>query len=139
MLEPHRPARSARARGFTLTELLVVIGVIALLIGILLPTLARAREASRRAQCLANLRTLGQALTLYANENKDRLPNVNGNGMWDDPDAADFVMIEFNRRYVKSPGSFHCPSDVDPVPSSIDSAKYFADNSAHISFEYFFL
>jgi prepilin-type processing-associated H-X9-DG protein len=48
-------------------------------------------------------------------------------------------MREFNRVYVKSPAVFHCPSDVDPVPASIDGAQYFVDNSAHISFEYFFL
>jgi prepilin-type N-terminal cleavage/methylation domain-containing protein/prepilin-type processing-associated H-X9-DG protein len=139
MFHYNRRARLMRSRGFTLTELLVVIGVIALLIGILLPTLSKARESSRRTQCLANLRSLGQALQLYANNHKDRLPNVNGKGMWDDAAAQDFVMVEFNRSYVKSPGSFHCPSDVDPVPGRIDSAKYFTDNSAHVSFEFFFL
>src|SRR5829696_8398323 len=61
--------------GFTLVELLVVIGIIALLIGILLPTLAKARESARKAACLANLRTLGQALHMYANVWKDQLPN----------------------------------------------------------------
>ena len=55
-------ASSSRQRqhGFTLTELLVVIGVIALLIGILLPTLGRARESSRKAACMAHLKTLGE-------------------------------------------------------------------------------
>jgi len=60
-------------RAFTLVELLVVISVIALLMAILLPALGAARERGRRAVCMANLRTLGQAVIIYANDNHDRL------------------------------------------------------------------
>ena len=63
-----------RAKAFTLVELLVVIGIIALLISILLPTLSRANEAARRTQCLSNIRELGNALRIYASENKDECP-----------------------------------------------------------------
>ena len=63
-----------RRSAFTLVELLVVIGIIALLVGILLPTLGRARESANQVKCMANLRQLGQALTIYVGENKGSLP-----------------------------------------------------------------
>jgi prepilin-type N-terminal cleavage/methylation domain-containing protein/prepilin-type processing-associated H-X9-DG protein len=124
---------------FTLVELLVVIGIIAVLIGILLPTLSKARESSRRAGCLANLRSLGQALFMYANASRDCLPSGNAPQNWNDPAGQTRVMVEFNRVFVKSPPVFHCPSDRDPVPSQITTADFFVDNSARVSYEFFSL
>lgn len=63
-----------RRRGFTLVELLVVIGIIALLVSILLPTLNKARESAQRTKCLANLRSIGQMVTMYANRAKGQIP-----------------------------------------------------------------
>lgn len=67
-----------RKHAFTLVELLVVIGIIAVLISILLPSLSRAREAANMIQCASNLRQIGQAYSLYANEHNGYYPAMNG-------------------------------------------------------------
>jgi len=70
------PRGEANRKAFTLVELLVVIGIIALLVSILLPTLANARRSAQTAKCLASLRNIGQALALYSSDNKGVWPVV---------------------------------------------------------------
>lgn len=73
-LSSARSRESARIRAFTLVELLVVIGILALLISILLPVMGRARESAANVKCMSNLRTIGQAIAGYQAENKGSMP-----------------------------------------------------------------
>ncbi|MFH0964884.1 MAG: DUF1559 domain-containing protein [Planctomycetota bacterium] len=65
-------------KGFTLIELLVVMVIIALLVGLLLPALGRAREEARKTQCRSNLRQIGLAINMYCNDNKSWTPAAYG-------------------------------------------------------------
>ncbi len=71
-----RPNTAAMARAFTLIELLVTIAIIAILAGMLLPTLGRASETGRSTACKSNLHQIGVALQLYVDENKNRMPTM---------------------------------------------------------------
>jgi len=75
-----------RRKGFTLVELLVVIAIIALLMGILMPALARVRQLAFRMTCGTNLAGIGKAMLIYANDYEDELPRAGGRlSQWNGP------------------------------------------------------
>jgi prepilin-type N-terminal cleavage/methylation domain-containing protein len=92
-----RQPRGVRRPGFTLVELLVVIGIIAVLISILLPALNKAREASKRAACASNLHQLYITLQIYANANRDQVPiGVSGGNNAAIADASNYFLSRRN-------------------------------------------
>jgi prepilin-type N-terminal cleavage/methylation domain-containing protein len=112
-----------RIRAFTLVELLVVIGIIALLIGILMPALKKAREASQKTVCLSNLRQLATAMQLYASENKDYIPIGYMDQMqfsyvvnWNNSNGTRVSQMGFlvSAGVISDGKAFYCPSEQDP-------------------------
>ena len=126
---PCRHAPAPRRRAFTLVEILAVLGVISLLVAMLFPTLAGAREHANRTKCLSNLRQLGLAFTMYLNDNNGRVPRP-AQHMVERPedwvyyqpgrDAESGVLARYAGRPF-DPRLYRCPSD--DVASHVTTAS----------------
>jgi prepilin-type N-terminal cleavage/methylation domain-containing protein/prepilin-type processing-associated H-X9-DG protein len=129
-----------RRNGFTLVELLVVIGIIALLISILLPSLQRAREAAQRTQCLSNLRSMLQGMNVYSIANKGDVPI----GCSSDDYRSSYII--FNGTVYQSfglvvyntckPNEGATPTQAQLAPDDFARALYCpSDRSQHFQFD----
>jgi prepilin-type N-terminal cleavage/methylation domain-containing protein len=148
----------ARRSGFTLIELLVVISIIALLVAILVPGLAKARELARRASCASNHASVGKAMGIYGSSYKDQWPWVTAASDWSAATGQNratapgtgtsynvttllFLLV----RDGQAPGLFVCPSAAGDVADpnvraggsyAWDFSPYRLDNMEHVSYSY---
>ena len=113
-------------RAFTLVELLVVIGIIAVLVALLLPSLSRAREQAKQVACASNLRQVGVAMLLYANANRGQLFPADAGGPFSNPPNEQLWFVHVLRVTPPEPPLLNdvaqwtprvllCPSDVEPA------------------------
>jgi prepilin-type N-terminal cleavage/methylation domain-containing protein/prepilin-type processing-associated H-X9-DG protein len=112
-----------RKSAFTLVELLVVIGIIALLISILLPSLNKAREAAMATQCMSNMRQIGLAVSNYSSENRGFLPPYRSTA------AAPYETMPYYFQHIpavyyrEDPRVMICPSDDLYIRSSVPQKR----------------
>src|SRR4051812_2475020 len=143
-----------RRRAFTLVELLVVIGIIALLISILMPALSRARQQAMTVQCLSNLRQIGMSVFSYTNDSKGWYPTHNNWGnvvgkkgrdnRYDDPSGLSGFMDEpgvlYERplnKYLGTPEVCRCPSDLgDTLQPDVDNCYEYYGTSYLVQWQY---
>ena len=115
--------------GFSIIELLVVIAIISLLIGILLPSLAKIKSVGKRTVCLANLRSAAVAFRMYLDENKDYMP----------PAAAypsmnlntDKPVAEYLKPFISAPKTLLCPADNGHKRNNYTERYYETEGSSY--------
>jgi prepilin-type N-terminal cleavage/methylation domain-containing protein len=106
---PRLTARRRRAAGFSLIELLVVIGIITVLLALLMVALRRARISAEAVTCLSNTRQIATGLRMFASDNGNHFP---------DPNVADVSWESMIQRYLPNSKVFECPADQEVAPGT---------------------
>ncbi len=125
-------------RGFTLIELLVVIAIIAILAAILFPVFSRARERARQTSCLSNLRQIGLALNMYAQDHNEMLPPSAGYVTPSEAfaEGGPNYWFEALYPYVRNTQIFSCPSDARTEIRSGGESEFSPDWPAGVNYSY---
>jgi prepilin-type N-terminal cleavage/methylation domain-containing protein len=119
-----------KENGFTLVELLVVIGIIALLLGVLVPVLSKARREALRTVCRSNLKSIGIGFRMYLDDNSNVMPpatNMPSLKLNNDPPITKFILP-----YLSEPKTFECP--LDKGQQSTTGQKYFVTESSSYAY-----
>src|SRR3972149_2245949 len=144
----YSPPKSDRRAGFTLIEVLVVVSIIALLISILLPSLARARDQARAAVCLSKLRQMGIGTVSYANSYREYIPPVDpaqpdvgpkdtSSGSWGSYQVGSDDMRVYHPKWVPNLKLWECPGARNRVSKHDDlRGTYAQDDSIRLGTAY---
>jgi prepilin-type N-terminal cleavage/methylation domain-containing protein/prepilin-type processing-associated H-X9-DG protein len=137
---------ASKRLGFSLVELLVVIGIIGILLGILLPVVGKVRESGNRTACASNLREVGNFFQMYLNDNKQRVPRLNPLPSHQPPVVNAPSVVEVFQPYVKGANHvYRCPvdriinaQDEQVMPNGKFAESYFEREGSSYEYNVFF-